>query len=77
MEFELKACPFCGQKQATVFKNCGRKGVFVYVKCEFCGSQGKTYGTPLDYDDPTIWDSHECGLAVRAWNMRGGERLAE
>lgn len=72
MEFELRECPFCGQRQAAIFKSMGRRGAFLYAKCEFCGAQGKTFGTPLDFDDPDIFDSHECALAVRAWNMRGG-----
>lgn len=73
MELELKACPFCGQNMANFFRNKGRRGVFVYVKCEFCGAQSKTYSTDLDYDDPAIWDSHSCELAAQAWNMRAGE----
>lgn len=73
MELELKACPFCGQDMANIFKSNGRRGVFVYVKCEFCGAQSKTNSTDFSFEDPGIWDSHECELAAQAWNLRAGE----
>lgn len=73
MEFELKPCPFCGHDIASLIKRKGRRGVFVYVQCEVCWAQTKTYGVDADFDDPGIWDSVECDLAVKAWNMRAGE----
>mgnify|MGYP002769829150 CR=1 FL=1 len=73
---ELKECPFCGQGTAALYRSTGRRGVFLYVKCEFCGAQAKTYSTKLDYDDPEIWESSAANLAVRSWNMRGGESHA-
>lgn len=73
---ELKACPFCGQETAALYRSSGRHGVFLYVKCEFCGAQAKTYSTDLDYDDPEIWESSSANLAVRSWNMRDGEGRA-
>lgn len=73
---ELKECPFCGQERASLYRSSGRRGVFLYVKCEFCGAQAKTYGTHLDFDDPDIWDSSAADLAVQAWNTRGGGKHA-
>lgn len=76
MEFELKECPFCGQEQANIHASRGKRGVFIYVKCGFCGAQSKTYATQIDLNEPNIFESQDSLNAVGAWNMRGGVRDA-
>lgn len=63
-------CPHCGGRSCLYSNYSGRyRKYFVYVKCEVCGSQGKTYTTN---DDPatTEWCDDVCDNAVGAWNMR-------
>lgn len=47
----------------------GKRGHFVFVKCSFCGAQGKTYST----EDALIgnWaESNPAIDAINAWNTR-------
>lgn len=79
---ELKNCPFCGSDEVTIAALRGRRGWFVFAKCDFCGSQGKTYGhakcSDNCYEDcsPDCIEFFECESVVKAskaWNRRVGE----
>ena len=69
----VKTCPHCGGG-ASLNCNYSRKtrSYFVYVRCDICGAQGKTYRS---MEDPQAvrWDNMACKDAVKAWNMRTGE----
>ena len=65
-----KPCPHCG---GDSFLTCNYsqkvRRYFVYVKCDICGAQGKTY-TSVEDPATTGWDSPACQSALTAWNMR-------
>lgn len=66
----IQYCPFCGgnAKLCSTYGNRQRL-YFVFVKCDVCGAQGKTYASrtkPADDD----WNTQPCEDAVKAWNMR-------
>lgn len=66
----MKRCPFCGGEADLYYSYSPKyRKYFVYVKCEICRSQGKTFASaenPADYD----WNTDTCEKAVKAWNMR-------
>lgn len=66
----IKKCPFCGGV-ACLSSNYSYKtrSYFVYVKCDICGGQGKTYRSE---GDPAAesWANVACYDAINAWNMR-------
>lgn len=66
----IKPCPHCAGV-AYLYSNYSYKcrTHFVYVKCEICGSQGKTYRSNTD-PEKDDWMSTACESAVEAWNMR-------
>lgn len=67
---KVKTCPHCG---GSACLNAGyshkARAFFVFVKCDICGAQGKTYSSK---EDPAAdgWDSSACRDAINAWNMR-------
>ena len=64
--FELKPCPFCGDK-ADIMWDASEKGVI--VRCEKCGIQTRTYKNIYgSIKHPLMW-------AIARWNQRidGGE----
>lgn len=67
---EIKRCPHCGGKaslnSAYSYKI---RNFFVYVKCDICGAQGKSF---LTAENPAAedWNSGPCRDALNAWNMR-------
>lgn len=69
----LKPCPFCGGGASLNAKYTYRnKCWFVFVKCEICNGQGKTFRSnqcPADDD----WSNDACDSAINAWNMRREE----
>lgn len=69
---EFKRCPFCGSEQVGLYRSFNNKSrlLFVYVKCELCGGQAKTYVNRRQADDETFWDDESCNKATNAWNMR-------
>lgn len=73
MEMEFKACPFCGQDAATLYRNySGRlRKYFVWVECDTCGARSKATAEDSDPADEN-WESAECRRVVGAWNMRAG-----
>ena len=69
----LKKCPFCGGNGDINRKwNYKHEVYFTFVKCEMCGSQGKTF-TELYRGDDIDWETESCYSAVMAWNMRTQE----
>lgn len=67
---EYKKCPFCGG-EATLYQNYSRKyrTYFVLMKCEFCGSQGKSFSSENAPSDEN-WENDACRLAEKVWNTR-------
>lgn len=66
----LKKCPHCGGLAALNSNYSWRtKGYFVCVRCDICGSQGKSYFSD-DAPAETDWSNIACRDAVNAWNMR-------
>ena len=66
----IKPCPFCnGTAWINATYSYKYRTNFVFVKCDVCGAQGKTYA---DKDDPELtgWNDSACNSAVSAWNMR-------
>lgn len=66
----IKPCPHCGGG-ASLYDNYSRRyrSYFVFVKCDICGSQGKTYRSEIDPEE-IDWNNDACEDAIRAWNMR-------
>lgn len=66
----IKKCPHCGGL-AVLNSNYSWsfKSHFVYVKCNICGAQGKSYFSE-DTPDEVGWDNLACNDAINAWNMR-------
>lgn len=66
----IKTCPHCG---GTACLNANYsykiKLHFVFVKCDICGAQGKTY-TSTEAPQDKEWNNSACVDAVCAWNMR-------
>lgn len=71
---ELKNCPFCGSDDIEVKAMKGRKGWFVFCKCEFCGSQGKTFTHKgnCGSNDELFWSDESIRQSCKAWNKRMG-----
>ena len=72
---ELKQCPFCGNNNASVYRNynSGCRKYFVWVECDVCGAKTKA-ATP--YSDPAEndgWDNAACRKVCAAWNLRAGD----
>ena len=74
MEEIIKTCPHCGGS-ACLNSNYSYKtrSHFVFVKCDICGAQGKIYNSPED-PETEGWNNTACNDAVKAWNMRTGEK---
>lgn len=74
---KIKPCPHCGGT-ACLNSNYSYKtrSFFAYVRCDICGAQGKAYRST---EDPVTedWDNTACRDAIKAWNMRTGEKDAE
>lgn len=69
-DMELKLCPHCGGT-AELMSNYNHKlnAYFIFVKCSFCGSTGKTI---YSAQDPAAI-GYKCNAAKRAafaWNLR-------
>ena len=66
----MKPCPHCGGT-ACLHANYSYKirSYFVYVKCDICHAQAKSYRSE---EDPTEadWQNAACIDAIKAWNMR-------
>ena len=71
-ELEIMNCPHCG---GTADLTCNyspkTRKYFVYVRCDICGSTGKTY-LSKDHPDAFEWRDMACRDAISAWNMRLG-----
>lgn len=66
---ELKKCPFCGGEASIVNSySVHRKRIFVYVRCDVCNSQGKTYTTSTKKEMGENNPANK--YAVNAWNLR-------
>ena len=66
----IKSCPHCG---GAAYLNQTYSGYmrkyFAFVKCSFCGAQGKAYRSkeePAEND----WATDSCFDAIEAWNKR-------
>lgn len=71
---KIKKCPHCGGV-GYLNSNYSNKyrSYFVFVKCDVCGAQAKTYSSqeePAEVD----WNNNACIEAINAWNMRYTER---
>lgn len=66
----IETCPHCGG-ESTLTANYSYKtrSYFVFVKCNLCGAQGKSYVSPQDPNEVT-WDNEACNHAIAAWNKR-------
>lgn len=66
----LKPCPHCGGT-GCLNANYSYKirSYFVFVKCDICHAQGKSYRSE-DNPDEVDWQNAACLDAVKAWNMR-------
>ena len=66
----IETCPHCGGT-ACLPQNYSYKirSYFVFVKCDVCNAQGKTYRSDTEpaADD---WNTQACKDAIAAWNMR-------
>ena len=64
IEFELKPCPFCGERGHIVFNQlCGCSGVS--VKCFHCGASTAVADLQTAFDVGTAIDA-----AAEFWNQR-------
>lgn len=69
-EAYIKPCPHCGGISYLNQNYSHRvRSYFVYVKCDICGAQGKTYRS-TEEPAATGWNNEPCNAAVTAWNMR-------
>ena len=66
----IMPCPHCGGVSALCSSYSNRRRIyFVFVKCEICGAQGKTFADDVDpYENE--WSDMPCENAIAAWNMR-------
>ena len=72
MDYQILTCPHCGGISYLNSRyNYRSRCHYVFVKCDICGAQGKTYTSANDpvEDD---WNNDSCQEAIRAWNMRTG-----
>jgi hypothetical protein len=54
---------------ADVYYHGGRRGFFVYARCEICNAQAKTFF--IGENLPENWTDHvACQNAALAWNNR-------
>lgn len=66
---ELKKCPFCGGDASIVNSYSQiRKRIFVYVRCDICLAQGKTFTTGKNAEMGENNPANK--YAVNAWNIR-------
>lgn len=66
----IKPCPHCGCEAFLTARYSPKiKGWFVFVQCEECKSQGRTF---TNWTDPAAddWNTNACLFAIDAWNMR-------
>lgn len=69
MDDIIKSCPFCGG-EGCLYSNYSRYGKYlIYVKCEECYSQGKSYCSNENPEESN-WQNQACEEAVRHWNRR-------
>jgi len=69
----IKTCPHCGGAgRLNANYSYKTRSYFIFVKCDICGSTGKTYGSR---EDPQAedWNTPACDDAISAWNMRNGQ----
>lgn len=67
---ELKLCPFCGGN-AEMWRNYGKFGPFVYVKCAICDAQTRIKTAKDIDDDDSFWNQSACHAVAALWNQRG------
>ena len=72
----IKPCPHCGGT-ACLTANYSEKihRYFLFVKCDICGAQGRTFCTAISAGLPG-WKENACTDAVKAWNMRTADNEA-
>ena len=72
---DIKKCPFCGGHAELcandIMRGEARGKCFVFVKCEICRAQGKTFLSNEDPDECN-WENRACLSAIKAWNLRTG-----
>lgn len=63
-------CPHCGGSARICQRyNYNARCYYVFVRCDICGSQGKSYKSTGDIYDPEYNDTADID-AISAWNMR-------
>lgn len=62
----FKDCPFCGSSEIYLCSNWGRYGNFIYVKCDVCSGQSRTFSAGKH--DERLYRAAED--AINAWNRR-------
>lgn len=72
MERELRACPFCGQDAAALYRNYSNraKKYFTWAECDVCGARSKAVTSNDDPAENDEWANLACRKAIAAWNMR-------
>ncbi len=72
---KIKKCPFCGgDGELTQRYNSRYDNYFVFVACNLCNAQSKTFTSRDDLSE-SEWNTNACEKAVKAWNMEfKGER---
>lgn len=66
----IKVCPHCGGKSyLNTNYSYSLKAYFVFVKCEMCSAQGKSFRSQ-EHPERSDWENEACCSAVNAWNMR-------
>lgn len=69
----IKPCPHCGGSAClTQSYSYKKRAYFVFVKCDICGAQGKTYASETE-PAAESWDNQACRGAIAAWNLRTNE----
>ena len=69
---ELKACPFCGSVEVSIWYQNVRYGRIAYAECDVCGAKSKAFKY---YSQEKKFDPEDIGAlcAFNAWNRRAGE----
>ena len=69
----IKKCPHCGGEGFLGWNYSYKsRSWFVFVRCDICGAQGKTYTSKEEPEDET---STAAQSAIVAWNMRYKEEV--
>lgn len=70
MNDTVKPCPHCGGSASlSSFYSYRQYFYYVFVKCDICGAQGKTYKS-IGKPSQENWNNEACIDALNAWNMR-------